>query len=262
MFKNICEKLLENNMQLFLLNLENETMYTVNEDFLESYDYILPKGENISRWCAKHSKKCVHENDRDAFINFLNPYEIANEINKSTPDSNKLSLYFRNKEEEWRYISIQRFERQFLILKIEKVEISDLAARVLSASRKTPPKGAKIKTAKDFHKLKKEFTKFPPASIGLIYVESKNSNLLCEIKDILAEIFLPKNCYKLNNEMILALTIDESSENFQHNLIDLYSSIDAKSYNDLYIGSHWTCDEDEEDPFAMLERATQKTFYF
>lgn len=261
MFKNICGKLLKDNLQLFLVNLENEIMYVVNEDFLESYDYMLPKGENLTKWCARHSKNCVHEDDREAFIKLLNPYELIKEIQKNEKDSSKLSLYFRNKEEEWRYISIQEFENQFIILKVEKVEINNLAARVLAASRKSMPEKAKIKTAKDFNLLEKEFEKFPPASIGLVYIKSKNTKSLCQAKDLLAEIFHSNNCYGLNKEVVLALMVDESSESFQHNIVDLYSRIDTESCNDLHIGSHWTCDEDEENPFSLLDRAIQKIIY-
>lgn len=262
MFKNICGKLLEENMQLYLLDLDNEIMYTVDEDFLESYDYILPKGENLTKWCAKYSKCCVHEDDRESFINLLNPYDLAKEIVKPDVDSTKLSLYFRNLEEEWRYISIQKFERDFAILKVEKVEISDLAARVLAASRKVPPAGARIKTAKEFNALEKEFEKFPPASIGLVYVKSKNEESLGRSKDIMAEIFHSDNCYALNKEVVLALMVDESSKDFQHNIIDLYSSIDNEIQNDLHIGSHWTCDEDEENPFVVLDKAIHKIIHF
>lgn len=260
-FKHICGKLLEDNMQLYLVDLENEIMYIVDENFLGSYDYVLPKGENISKWCAKHCRNCVHEDDRESFINLLNPYELFQELKKHNADSTKLSLYFRNKNEEWRYISIQNFEKQYAILKIEKVEISDLAARVLAASRTKPQPGARIKSAKEFHALEQEFQKFPPASIGLVYIKSKDNEALCRNKDILADIFHQDNCYMLNDEVLLAVMADESSTDFQHNIIDLYSQLEDELQNDIQVGSHWTCDEDEENPFILLDKAIHKIIH-
>ena len=244
-------------MQLYLMDLEKELMYAVDDDFLEAFNYLLPEGENISRWCARYASEFVNDDDIKPFIDLLNPYTLLHDLTKPTGHLDGHSLYFRDEVGNWRYASVQHFQFQFAILKIEKIELNELAASVIAAARSKPPAGRKVKSAKEFQLMEEELKQNPPASVGLVYLKSKEDAELNFGKDLLIEVFGQDNCYMLNNKTVLALVLDRQSQVFQYQIIELYSKINQSDFPDLNIGSHWSNDEDEEIPF-ILDKAIHK----